>query len=194
MDRRRLTGYRHVAMTACLVILATGSIVVAISQESPPAAQTPQQEGTLQPAPTSVPPPAPLPESIAAPPPVRALPPTSQPAPVAAPDGMALRLYMPDGQLISHRLSVYVTGNLEATHKPVLTLFRSHAVTARQAAEEVPLVPTFIASGQQWTETVDGQDVRQTGTILLFDGTEIPLGFRAMVRVRPALTWTEGNS
>jgi hypothetical protein len=99
---------------------------------------------------------------------------------------------MPDGQLKSHKLNVYVTANILASQNPRLTLLRSHSVTAASEGEEQPLMPTFVASGQQWTETVDGRQVVQSGSILLFDGGQMPLGFRAMVRVRPILTWTDG--
>ena len=195
MDRRRLTDCRHAGIVACLLLLATGTVLVAVAQEPLPPAPSSQQDGTPQPTPASVLPPAPPPQ----PTPAAAATPAPQPASPLPPvvtgtDATALRLYMPDGQLMSHRLSVYVTGSLQESHKPVLRLFRSHAITAREEDEEKPLVPTFIAAGQQWTETVDGQDIRQTGTILLFDGSQVPLGFKAMVRVRPALTWIEGAS
>ena len=198
MDRR-LTDCGHVAIVACLMLLVTGPIVVAGPQESlPPVTTSPQDTAPDQAsgqAPTAATPSEPVAPPVSALRPPAAAQATSQPVPaVTAVSGTALRLYMPDGQLISHRLSVYVTGNLLESHKPVLTLFRSHAITAREAEEEKPLVPTFIASGQQWTENVDGQDILQTGTILLFDGSTIPLGFKAMVRVRPALTWTEGST
>ena len=101
---------------------------------------------------------------------------------------------MPDGQLKSHRLQVYLTGNVLTSQNPRLVLFRSHAVTEKEVGEEKPLVPTFLASGQQWTETIDGVEVGQSGTILLFDGSQMPFGVRAMVRVRPALTWAEGGA
>jgi hypothetical protein len=114
--------------------------------------------------------------------------------PAATPATTSVRLYMPDGQLKSHRLRVYVTGTVLASQNPRLRLFRGHAITAPAAAEEDPLEPTFVASGQQWTESIDGREVGQSGTILLFDGRKIPFGAKAMVRVRPALTWTEGGT
>jgi hypothetical protein len=99
---------------------------------------------------------------------------------------------MPDGQLKSHRLSVYVTAPIADTHKPRLRLFRGHSFTERGASEEDPIEPAFIASGQQWTEVIDGRAVGQSGTILLFDASNLDFGFKAMIRVRPAITWTDG--
>jgi hypothetical protein len=99
---------------------------------------------------------------------------------------------MPDGQLKSHRLTVYVTGNILANQNPVLSLVRSHAVTTADESEGKSLMPSSVASGQQWTEMIDGREVMQSGTILMFDAGNMPLGWRAMVRVRPILTWTEG--
>jgi hypothetical protein len=43
-----------------------------------------------------------------------------------APD--ALRLHMPDGQLISHGLTVYLTTNLTASQKPRLRMFRKRSL------------------------------------------------------------------
>src|SRR5688572_14031287 len=142
MDRRRLTDFGRVALVACVLLFAKGSVVATVAQEPSPPATAPQERET-EPAPIVT---APL-DSAAEPTPAPTPAPVTLPAAQAAPvvvaaNGTALRLYMPDGQLISHRLSVYVTGNLQERHKPVLTLFRSHALTTREADEEKPLVPT----------------------------------------------------
>lgn len=105
----------------------------------------------------------------------------------------SVHLYMPDGQLKSHQLAIYVTGTIVAAQNPRLTLIRSHAITQAAPGEGQSLAPTLVASGQEWTETVDGRQVARSGTILLFDASRLPFGIRAMVRVRPALTWTEAG-
>lgn len=180
------TDTLHQGIVACLVVLMTGSVLFAARQAPSgperPASSVPPTAAT-QPA---GPPPADAPST---PEPSAAAPPAA-----ASPATAPLRLYMPDGQLKSHRLQVYVTGDVLSSQNPRLVLFRSHAVTEEEAGEEKPLVPTFLASGQQWTEAIDGVEVGQSGTILLFDGSQIPFGVRAMVRVRPALTWAEGGA
>lgn len=137
-----------------------------------------------------------------APPPAPAIPAAAQPSTDTAPPAAAtavpqpsappMRLYMPDGQLKSHRLVLYVTGDIQPSQRPRLQLFRSHAVTSAADGEEIPLEPSFVGPGQQWTEPVQGRDIQRSGTILLFDGSQIPFGLRATIRVRPALLWTDG--
>src|SRR5687768_4626878 len=48
-------------------------------------------------------------------------------APPATPP--AVRLHMPDGQLKSHYLTVYVTGTIVEAQNPRLRLIRSHSIT-----------------------------------------------------------------
>jgi uncharacterized membrane protein len=127
-----------------------------------------------------------------------ASPPAPQPAPTPSPTtteppAEPLRLYMPDGQLISHGLTVYVTTNLTATQKPLLRLFRSHAITEAGEDEDQSLTPVLVVPNQQWTETHLGRQVTSTGTILIFDTGSMTLAGRAMVRVRPLLYWNGGG-
>jgi len=100
---------------------------------------------------------------------------------------------MPDGQLISHGLAVYVTTNLTASQKPLLRLLRSHAITEATADEDKPLTPVLVVPGQQWTETYLGRQVTPTGTILMFNTAPMSLAGKAMVRVRPMLSWDGGG-
>ena len=118
-------------------------------------------------------------------------PPAQPPAPAPAAD--SLRLYMPDGQLISHGLTVYVTTNLSLSQKPRLRLYRSHAITEASEDEDLPLTPVLVVPGQQWSETFLGRQVTPTGTILMFDTSSMGLGGKAMVRVRPLLFWEGGG-
>jgi hypothetical protein len=54
------------------------------------------------------------------------------PATFAASDGETPQLFMPDGQLKSHTIRVYVTHDISADQQPRLRLLRSHAVTKRR--------------------------------------------------------------
>jgi hypothetical protein len=119
--------------------------------------------------------------------------PVTPPAPPPTTAAEALRLYMPDGQLISHGLAVYVTTTLTASQKPRLRLFRSHAITEAAEDEDLPLTPMLVVPGQQWTETYLGRQVTSTGTILMFDTGSMSLAGKAMVRVRPLLYWDGGG-
>ncbi len=105
----------------------------------------------------------------------------------------AVRVYMPDGQLKSHSLRVYVTRDISLGQNPRLQLLRSHAVT-KQAVDETRLEePGLVAPGQEWIETIDGQQVRRSGTLLLFDLSHLDFGYKAMVRVMPVVSWMEGD-
>lgn len=106
----------------------------------------------------------------------------------------AVRIYMPDGQLEPHSVRVYVTREIQAGQNPRLRLLRSHAVTRRAADEAVPFEPGIVAPGQEWMETVAGQQVRRTGTLLLFDLSGIDFGIKAMLRVVPVVSWAEAGT
>lgn len=127
-----------------------------------------------------------------------AAPATAQaPAPGAAPQAVgdaAVRIYMPDGQLESHSVRVYVTREIQTGQNPRLRLLRSHAVTRRAVDEAAPFEPGIVAPGQEWMETVGGQQVRRTGTLLLFDLSGIDFGIKAMLRVVPVVSWTEAGT
>jgi hypothetical protein len=125
--------------------------------------------------------------------------PQTQPGPSpAAPTSTAnqptLRLHMPDGQLKSHSIRVYVTGEILPSQAPRLRLLRSHAVTKKDVDEAALWEPGVVAPGQEWIEDVDGQQVRRSGTLLLFDISNISFGGKAMLRVMPVLSWTNGST
>ena len=76
--------------------------------------------------------------------------------------GSTVRMYVPDGQLKSHAIRVYISENIELKENPQLRLLRSHAVT-RQAVNEAKLEqPGVVAPGQEWIEVIDGQQVRRS--------------------------------
>jgi hypothetical protein len=170
MARRKGSMFR----SALLAVLIVGAGGLLLAQDSAPVT------GVQACAPPVVPTASAAdPAATVAPPPTRAADP--------------LRLYMPDGQLISHGLTVYVTATLTASQKPLLRLFRNHAITEAGEDEDMPLTPVLIVPGQQWTETFLGRQVTPTGTILMFDTSSMGLGGKAMVRVRPLLYWEGGG-
>ena len=81
---------------------------------------------------------------------------SATPATASTSSGASARLYMPDGQLVSHGLTIYVTADLHASEDLQLRLFRNHAITDVSAGEEQPLMPALVASGQEWSETFRG--------------------------------------
>src|SRR5438876_1013650 len=68
-------------------------------------------------------------------------------------NGVAPQLFMPDGQLKSHSVRVYISRDLAPNQQPRLRLLRSHAVTKRDVDEAARLEPGIVASGQVWTGT-----------------------------------------
>lgn len=135
-------------------------------------------------------PPAPSAASGATAPPAAPKPPAPAPAKPSEP---IVRIYMPDAQLTSHSVRVYVTRDLASEQNPRLQLLRSHAVTKRAVKEAEPQEPGLVAAGQEWTETVKGQEVRRSGTLLMFDLSRLDFDYRAMVRVTPVVSWEEGG-
>jgi hypothetical protein len=103
------------------------------------------------------------------------------------------RVYMPDGQLKSHSIRIFVTRDVQEGQNPKLRLLRSHEITKKKMSEATRYEPTFVAPGTNWAETVDGQQVRPNGTLLLFDVSKEEFELKAMVRVLPVVSWTEGG-
>jgi hypothetical protein len=100
---------------------------------------------------------------------------------------------MPDGQLKSHSIRVYVTRDIFPDQNPRLQLLRSHAVTKKAEDEAGYEEPVLVAPSQEWIETVDGQQVRRSGTLLMFDLSTLEFGYKAMLRVMPVVSWAEGD-
>jgi len=176
----------HSGMGACLVVVMAASGILALEQTQPvPSPTTPPgiRPAAASPAPTS----SPSQPAVAAEP-------TSRPAaaPAAGSEPIS-RIYMPDGQLKSHSIRVYVTRDILPNQNPRLRLLRSHAVTKKAVDETALEEPGVVAPGQEWIESVEGQQVRRSGTLLLFDISNIDFGFKAMLRVMPVVSWTEGS-
>lgn len=156
----------------CLIVGLTVSPVLAIAQPSPPPLGTPSNSPTQQATPASTVPAGPFPATR-----------TSSPT---------TRVYMPDGQLKSHSIRVYVTPDIPPDQHPRLRLLRSHAVTKKAVDDTRPEEPGLVAPHQEWNEVVGGQQVRRSGTLLLFDLSRLDFDYKAMLRVRPVVSWGEG--
>lgn len=102
------------------------------------------------------------------------------------------QLFMSDGQLKSHGIVVHVANaQILASANPELWLMKSHS-RLMQKGSEGPFRAQRVADHQRWSTTVDGRREEQWGTVLIFDvNAELTMGPKAMVRVRPILTWTE---
>jgi hypothetical protein len=109
------------------------------------------------------------------------IPDTDQPDPV--------RLFLPDGQLTTHDLRVFVSTDLSAANQPQLILLG--------APTERPIQHVGLARNQEWVYTLGGQRATTAGTLLLFDLQQlrdtVPF-YRARVRVTPMLRWTVADA
>jgi hypothetical protein len=143
--------------------------------------------GTITPIPLTV---TPLPANAGSAPDAAVTPPTAGSVPIST-------IYMPDGQLHSHPIRVYVTQDILSSQNPKLYLLRSHllghAVTEQEKREATPEKPSIVAPGQQWMESFEGQPAPRKGTLLLLDLTGLKFGLKPMLRVTPMVTWTDGG-
>lgn len=164
------------AIGLCLLLATAGSSALAFEQTSTvPLTTTPPVTSDESPVPN----PAALPGKPSAP---------SEQVP-------ALRVFMPDGQLKSHSIRVYVARDIPSTQKVRLRLLRPHPVTKGRAAKvgDIVVEPLVVAPNQEWIETVDGQQVSRLGTLLLFDISNIDFEYKAMIRFMPVVTWEEAG-
>lgn len=156
-------------MLACFVVVMTASGILATEQTQPVPLPATQPAVVVEPA-------------------------SGPGATAAGVSEPTLKVYMPDGQLKSHTIRVYVSRNIQSNQNLRLRLLRSHAVTKKAVDEAKPMEPGLVAPNQEWIESVEGAQVRRTGTLLLFDLGEIAFGLRAMIRVLPVVSWTEGGT
>lgn len=127
-------------------------------------------------------------------------PPQAAPVPAAASKEEATadaaaswKLWVPDGQLVSHNFRVYVAGPpITEQQRPTLKLLQSHAVTNVGVHEAAAYGPVVVAPNQSWIQPrQDGEAGTQPGqgTLLLFDVSNVRFGGKAMTRVRPVVQW-----
>src|SRR5262245_13561749 len=187
MEQRTISGdASRLATARRLVLAALGTAMLAGCQQTPVSEQqTGGQQKAATPGVTSCTATLAATPKPAGPPPDRSADPASAPpAPVSTETEPTARLYMADGQLISHGLTIYVTADLHKSENVVLRLSRNHAITTATAAEAQALSPTLVAAGQEWNETFQGRTVHWKGTMLVFDTSAMSLDGRAMTRVR----------
>lgn len=114
------------------------------------------------------------------------------PSEAQQPDGSGIELFVADGQLMSHPFRVFVTHDITPDMQPRLSLHASHTFSAVQKGERDSIRPLVIARNQISTETVAGQKIQVTGTLLLFDLQDYPVPlYKGMIRLTPILAWTE---
>lgn len=106
----------------------------------------------------------------------------------------AAQLYVPDGQLKSHLIRVYVNRNVTEGMKPQLVLYAAHSLTSTQSWENTAISFYRISRDHRWTQRLDDQPAEKRGTLLLFDLHKIKIpAYKAMVRVTPTLIWKDGE-
>ena len=105
-------------------------------------------------------------------------------------------LYIPEGQLLSQPVTVYVANtNLTEDSQPKLLLTGLHAITKPNASEEIRWRPIVVAPGQDWMEVVAGKTISREGTMLVFDLSSYSVPwFKAAIRLNPSLSWNPGTT
>src|SRR6266853_3166215 len=84
-------------------------------------------------------------------------------------DPEPVQLFMPDGQLRSHPIRVFVNRELTHDMDPRLTLTASHTVSDKRQGEDNVRRPVLLAAQQRWVQTLEGQKTEFIGTLLIFD-------------------------
>ena len=82
---------------------------------------------------------------------------------LAADTNEPVQLFMPDGQLKSHPLRVFVDRDITASMKPMLKLTESHAVTRQNQSELQAHPAMLLARHQKSVQLINGQEVSFTG-------------------------------
>ncbi len=109
-------------------------------------------------------------------------------------EGSPVRLYMPDGQLRSHPIKVFINRDISEAQKPRLRLTGSHVVTEKHKGEDALRRPMVVARHQEWIEERHGGKMTVTGTLMLFDLSGYPIPFyKAAMRLTPTLVWENND-
>lgn len=106
-----------------------------------------------------------------------------------------VEMWMPDGQLMTNPVRIYVTRNISLDMKPTLQLIGSHSITTKQAGESRAIAPQLVAPDQTWEGPASGGNrIQRSGSVLLFDLSTFPIPkFKSMMRLTPVLRWSEGG-
>jgi hypothetical protein len=119
------------------------------------------------------------------------------PTPTATPSPLpAARIFVPDGQLVSSPIKVYVTPlNLDSPNSPTLRLVPLQHWNGGQITDVPKCELVLVAPNQFWTETIAGQAVQRQGTLLIFDARKSfsIQRFKSTSRATPILTWSNPN-
>lgn len=104
----------------------------------------------------------------------------------------APRLYVQDGQLVSHAFVVFVNRQVEDTMNPRLRLQGGYVTTRPTKLEHEPQKPTLVAPRQARSFPLDKQNITVEGTVLTFDFSQADIPwFKSAIRLRPILEWDE---
>jgi hypothetical protein len=104
---------------------------------------------------------------------------------VSAQTNSPVTVFMPDGQVRSHLLRVFITKDIEDINKVELTFIRP------PGNPDIHLHPRELARFQQWPETKDGVTTFRNGTLLLFDWRGAKFSLKPCIQVTAQLTWGE---
>jgi hypothetical protein len=106
--------------------------------------------------------------------------------------GQPMQLFMPDGQLKSHLIRVFVNRELTSDAVPEIRMIGSHVLRGKHPGMDKPYKPAVVAPHQRWVQDVEGQTIEFTGTLLMFDLCHFPVPlYQPMTRVTPVLAWKE---
>lgn len=83
--------------------------------------------------------------------------------------------------------------DIQPGQNPKLRLFSSNEFLKEGTDSATSFVPDIVAPGNDWMETIDGQQVQGHGTLLLFNLSQVDSKPKAMLRVLPVVYWTEGT-
>jgi hypothetical protein len=104
-------------------------------------------------------------------------------------------MYVRDGQLRSHRFTLFVTAQLEPEMKPRLSFVGAHLLTKKTELETAVFDSPLMASHQVRPVMIGDTEVNVSGTVLLFDLPAPKLGrYKSAVRLLPVLKWTQPAS
>ncbi|MCF8050034.1 MAG: hypothetical protein K9L59_02270 [Desulfobacterales bacterium] len=100
------------------------------------------------------------------------------------------RLLMPDGQLVSQPVRVFVTPNISANQEPRLYLLGKEDAGKKPEKSGDFISPYDMIEHQRWEREENGQKTSLVGALLFFDLSNYePIRQKAMKRVTPILHW-----
>jgi len=99
-----------------------------------------------------------------------------------------VRLIMPDGQLKSHHVKIFLSRNISGKNDPRLCL--SCIRTDTEEKSNSGFKPEYISRNHLWITDVDGISYQLNGTLMLFNLSQFRIPwYKAMERVTPSVSW-----